>query len=132
MAVIKGTKFDVFPLNLGGNPFGWTADRDATFEILDAFVAAGGNFVDTADAYSMWAEGNEGAASGREIGAWLKERGRDKLVATTKSRELQGVDGRAREATSKSVEGSLQLLDIDQIDTFYYHYDDENVSIDNP
>lgn len=131
MAVIKGTKFDVFPLNLGGNPFGWTADRDAIFEILDAFVAAGGNFVDTADSYSMWAEGNEGGESEREIGAWLKERGRDKLIVATKSGELQGVEGRSREATYKAVEGSLERLGIDQIDIFYYHYDDENVSIDN-
>lgn len=130
MAEIKGTEFDIFPLNLGGNSFGWTADRVATFAVLDAFVEAGGNFVDTADSYSAWAEGNEGGESEREIGAWLKERGSDKLIIATKSGALDGVDGRSRKATFDAVNGSLERLGVESIDIFYYHYDDEEVSID--
>ena len=130
MAVIKGTEFDVFPLNLRGNSFGWTSDREATFAVLDAFVEAGGNFVDTADSYSAWAEGNEGGESEREIGAWLKERGNNNLIIATKSGALNGVDGRSRKATFDAVEGSLERLGVEAIDIFYYHYDDEAESID--
>src|SRR5690625_4332803 len=101
VTVIKGTEFDVFPLNLGGNTFGWTSNREQTFAVLDAFVAAGGNFVDTADSYSAWVEGNEGGESERELGAWIKERGADKLIIATKSGALEPVAGRSREATFK-------------------------------
>ncbi|ALC04616.1 oxidoreductase [Corynebacterium deserti GIMN1.010] len=130
MTVIKGTEFDVFPLNLGGNTFGWTSDREATFAVLDAFVEAGGNFVDTADSYSAWAPGNEGGESEREIGAWIKKNGADKLIIATKSGALEAVAGRSREATFQAVEGSLERLGVESIDIFYYHYDDEAVSID--
>ena len=130
MAVTKGTEFDVFPLNLGGNSFGWTSDREATFAVLDAFVEAGGNFVGTADAYSAWVEGNEGGESEREIGAWLKERGSENLIIATKSGALDGVAGRSRTATFDAVNGSLERLGVDSIDIFYYHYDDEEVSIE--
>lgn len=130
VTVIKGTEFDVFPLNLGGNTFGWTSNREQTFAVLDAFVAAGGNFVDTADSYSAWVEGNEGGESERELGAWIKERGADKLIIATKSGALEPVAGRSREATFKAVEGSLERLGVESIDIFYYHYDDEAVSID--
>lgn len=130
MAVIKGTEFDVFPLNLGGNTFGWTSDREATFAVLDAFVAAGGNFVDTADSYSSWVPGNEGGESERALGAWIKERGADKLIIATKSGALEAVAGRSREATFRAVEGSLERLGVESIDIFYYHYDDETVSIE--
>lgn len=130
VAVIKGTEFDVFPLNLGGNSFGWTSDRESTFAVLDAFVEAGGNFVDTADSYSAWAKGNEGGESEREIGAWLKERGTDNLIIATKSGGLNGVNGRSRKATFDAVEGSLERLGVEAIDIFYYHFDDEDVSID--
>lgn len=130
MTVIKGTEFDVFPLNLGGNTFGWTSHGEDTFAVLDAFVAGGGNFVDTADLYSTWAEGNEGGESERELGAWIKKNGADKLIIATKSGALKGVEGRSREATFKAVEGSLERLGVDAIDIFYYHYDDEAVSID--
>lgn len=130
MVAVKGTNFDIFPVNLGGNTFGWTSDRKTTFEILDSFTAAGGNFVDTADNYSAWAEGNKGGESEREIGAWLKSRGTDKLVVATKSGGLDGVGGRSRAATTKAIEGSLGRLGVEAIDIFYYHFDDEKVSID--
>ena len=74
MARIGTSELDVFPLNLGGNVFGWTADRDESFRILDAFVEGGGDFIDTADSYSAWVPGNSGGDSERIIGAWLADR----------------------------------------------------------
>ncbi|MDO6416052.1 aldo/keto reductase [Sphingomonas sp. BIUV-7] len=72
------------PLMLGGNVFGWTADRRTSFDILDAFVAGGGMLIDTAEVYSAWVPGNAGGESGTIIGEWLKARGRrdDVLIAT--------------------------------------------------
>src|SRR3954453_12852842 len=76
---------EVFPLALGGNVFGWTADEDASFAVLDAYTAAGGNFVDTADSYSAWVEGNTGGESETIIGRWAKARGnRSDIVIATK------------------------------------------------
>src|SRR5512141_2530274 len=68
------TGLQVFPLNLGGNVFGWTADRDASFAVLDAYREAGGNFVDTADVYSAWVPGHRGGESEEVLGAWLRDR----------------------------------------------------------
>lgn len=131
MVNIPNTTIDIFPLNLGANPFGWTADQEASFEILDAFVAAGGNFIDTADSYAMWQEGSDGGDSERVIGAWLaaKPENKDKVVIATKSGGKPGVDGRSRENTVKAVDESLERLGLETIEIFYYHYDDENVSI---
>src|SRR3569833_31144 len=68
------TGMEVFPLNLGGNVFGWTADREASFAVLDAYLEAGGNFIDTADAYNRWVPGHAGGESEALIGEWLKAR----------------------------------------------------------
>ena len=68
MTRIPRTDLYIFPLNLGGNTFGWTSDRDASFAVLDALVDAGGNFIDTADLYSVWGEGHEGGESEKVIG----------------------------------------------------------------
>lgn len=131
MANISGTNFDIFPLNLGANPFGWTADQEVSFAILDAFVDNGGNFIDTADSYSMWVEGNTGGESEKVIGAWLKARpeAAKKVIVATKSGGLAPVDGRSRENTVAAVDASLERLGLETIDVFYYHYDDESVSI---
>lgn len=132
MTRIPRTEFEIFPLNLGANPFGWTSDRDESFRILDAFVEAGGNFLDTADLYSVWAEGNSGGESEEIIGQWLASRGRDvrdRVIVATKSGGLPPVEGRSREATYRAVENSLQRLGLETIDIFYYHYDDESVDI---
>lgn len=131
MVTIPRTGIDVFPLNLGANPFGWTADKEATFAILDAFVEKGGNFIDTADLYSSWADGNEGGESEDLIGQWREARpeAAEKVVIATKSGGLPGVDGRGRESTVQAVEGSLKRLKQETLDIFYYHYDDEDVSI---
>lgn len=76
---------EVFPLSLGGNVFGWTADEATSFAVLDAYAAAGGNFVDTADSYSAFAPGNQGGESETIIGKWVKARGnRSDVVIATK------------------------------------------------
>jgi aryl-alcohol dehydrogenase (NADP+) len=117
---------DVHPICLGGNVFGWTADRDASFAILDAYVAAGGNFVDTADSYSSWAPGNRGGESERVIGAWLADRGRpDGLVVATKvgpgSEDLpQGLE---RDHVLRGAEASRRRLGVEAIDLYYAHRD---------
>src|SRR5690625_5901381 len=86
MTLIPRTDLDVFPLNLGGNTFGWTSDRETSFAVLDAYVAAGGNFIDTADGYSAWVEGHNGGESETVLGQWMAERGnRDQLVIATKA-----------------------------------------------
>lgn len=128
---IPRTTLDVFPLNLGGNTFGWTSDQMASFAVLDAFVAAGGNFIDTADAYSMWAEGNEGGESETIIGAWLRERGnRDQIILATKVGALPARAGLSAENVDAALNESLERLQTSYVDLYYFHYDDENVSID--
>ncbi|GLY14201.1 NADP-dependent aryl-alcohol dehydrogenase [Kineosporia sp. NBRC 101677] len=119
MTLIPRTDLDVYPLCLGGNVFGWTADEQQSFAVLDAYVAGGGNFVDTAEGYSHWAPGNVGGESETIIGNWLARRGRrDDVVIATK------LKGLSRESIRKSVEGSLRRLQTDYIDLYYAHYDD--------
>ncbi|MEU2046499.1 aldo/keto reductase, partial [Streptomyces albidoflavus] len=82
---LGNSDLDVFPLALGGNVFGWTADEAQSFAVLDAYAAAGGNFIDSADTYSSWVPGNEGGESETMIGKWLASRGnRDEIVVATK------------------------------------------------
>ena len=117
----------VFPLNLGGNVFGWTADEPTSFAVLDAFVAAGGNFIDTADSYSAWAPGNTGGESEVIIGNWRKHNpGADVIVATKVSRhpEFRGlIPGNVR----AGLQASLERLQTDTVDVYYAHYDDPDV-----
>ena len=132
MVHIKGTDFDIFPLNLGGNTFGWTTDQEQSFAVLDAFRDAGGNFVDTADMYSAWADGNEGGDSEKVLGAYLKARGgADDLIIATKSGALEPHTGRSRDATFAAVDASRARLGVETVDIFYYHYDDETISIED-
>src|SRR2546423_13868561 len=85
MTKLGNTDLDVYPLNLGGNVFGWTADEDQSFAVLDAYTAAGGNFIDTADSYMARIPGNSGGESEAIIGNWLARRGRrDDVVIATK------------------------------------------------
>lgn len=94
-------------------------------EVLDAYVAAGGNFIDTADVYSAWAPGNHGGESETIIGRWLKRRGkRDDLVLATKVGELAGCEGLSGESIRRGVEGSLMRMGLDHIDVYYAHDDD--------
>ncbi|WP_206240368.1 aldo/keto reductase [Novosphingobium terrae] len=115
------------PLILGGNVFGWTADRAASFAVLDAFVAGGGKVIDTADVYSAWAEGHKGGESETVIGEWLRQRGkRDDVIITTKVAMLpiDGVQGLKPAHIVKAVEGSLKRLGTDYIDLYLAHRDD--------
>ena len=126
MVMIPGTDLDVFPLNLGGNVFGWTADAAGSFAVLDAYAAAGGDFIDTADMYSSWAPGNVGGESESIIGAWLAERGnRAEMVIATKVGKLPGATGLAPGNVTAAVDASLRRLGVDAIDLYYAHADDE-------
>ena len=130
MVRIPNTNLDVFPLNLGGNTFGWTSDRDASFKVLDEFVAAGGNFIDTADLYSVWAEGHEGGESEKVIGEWIAARGnRDQVIIATKVGGLPTRPGLSEDNVEAALDESLKRLQTDYVDIYYAHYDDENVAI---
>ena len=119
------TDLDVFPLSLGGNVFGWTANEEQSFAVLDAYAAAGGNFIDTADMYSCWAPGNSGGESETIIGRWMKKRGnRSKIVIATKVGKLPGLLGLSTKTIQRAAEGSLERLQTDHIDLYYAHEDD--------
>src|ERR1700742_4845603 len=125
------TDLDVFPLCLGANVFGWTADRDQSFAVLDSYAAAGGNFVDTADVYPAWVPGNSGGESEVIIGEWLAARGnRDAVVVATKGSRLAPHTGLTAEAINGAVDASLRRLGVDTIDLYYAHYDDEDTPVE--
>ena len=125
MALIPRTDLDVFGLCLGGNVFGWTADRDTSFAVLDAYVAAGGNFVDTADVYMAGAPGNSGGESETIIGEWTAARGnRDDVIVASKVGKLPGLDNLRAETIRKAADDSLRRLGTDRIDLYYAHFDD--------
>ncbi|GAA3067000.1 aldo/keto reductase [Pseudonocardia yunnanensis] len=120
-----GSDLDVTRLCLGGNVFGWSADRDTSFAVLDAYVAAGGNFVDTADSYMWRAPGNSGGESETIIGEWLAARGnRDDMVIATKVGSWPERPGLSRANITAAVEDSLRRLQTDRIDLYYAHRDD--------
>src|SRR6201987_1697369 len=125
MTRMPNTDLDVFPLSLGGNVFGWTANEEQSFAVLDAYAAAGGNFIDTADMYSCWAPGNSGGESEAIIGRWMKKRGnRSKMVIATKVGNLPSLLGLSTKTIQRAVEGSLERLQTDDIDLYYAHVDD--------
>lgn len=123
----------VAPFAFGGNVFGWTADEDTSFELLDAFVAAGFNLIDTADAYSRWLEGHVGGESETIIGKWLKRRGRrdDVVIATKLGMEMgPGMTGLSRKYMFEAVDRSLARLQTDYIDLYQAHRDDEDTPLE--
>ncbi len=121
----------VSPLSLGGNVFGWTADEAQSFAVLDAYAAAGGNFVDTADVYSAWAPGNSGGESETVIGNWLRSRGnREQIVIATKAGMAPGLDNLRRDTVRRAVDGSLRRLGVERIDLFYTHRDDPDTPVE--
>ncbi len=117
----------VFPLAFGGNVFGWTVDEKTSFTLLDAFVASGLNFIDTADTYSRWVPGNKGGESESIIGKWLKRRGkREKVIIATKVGMEMGPKrkGLSKRYILRAVEDSLRRLQTDYIDLYQSHTDD--------
>lgn len=124
MTLLGRSDLDVLPLALGGNVFGWTADRDASFEILDAFTAGGGNFVDTADSYSAWIPGNSGGESETIIGEWLAARKPRNVIIATKVAQHPDFTGLSANNVRAAAEASLQRLGVDAIDLYYAHQDD--------
>ena len=121
------------PLSLGGNVFGWTADETRSFEILDAFIDAGGSLIDTADKYSAWVPGHVGGESELIIGKWLRRGGkRERVLIATKSGMDMGGDrkGLSRQHLFRSVDESLARLGIDCIDLYQAHIDDLSTPIE--
>ena len=125
----------IAPLVLGGNVFGWTADEAASFKVLDAFVAGGGNAIDTANVYSAWIPGHKGGESEAVIGKWLKQRGRrdDVLILTKVGMQMgDGSKGLAKAYIKQQVEDSLRRLGTDYIDLYQSHQDDESLPVTEP
>ncbi|MGW0189748.1 aldo/keto reductase [Streptomyces sp. NPDC003362] len=128
---LGSSDLEVFPLSLGGNVFGWTADRDQSFAVLDAYAAAGGNFVDTADVYSAWIEGNSGGESETIIGEWLKARGnRADVVVATKVSQHPEYQGLSAANIKAAADASLRRLGTDHIDLYYTHFDRPEVPVE--
>lgn len=127
---LGSSDLQIAPLVLGGNVFGWTADRDASFAVLDAFVAGGGTMIDTADVYSAWVPGHKGGESESMIGEWLKASGkRDDVLIATKVGMLPGEGGEklAPARIAAACEASLKRLGTDRIDLYFAHQDDEDM-----
>ncbi len=125
------TGLEIAPLVLGGNVFGWTADRDASFAVLDAFIDAGFSAVDTADVYSRWAPGHQGGESETVIGAWMKARGnRSKVMLITKvGSEMPAGKGLKAAYIQQACEASLKRLQTDHIDLYFSHFPDKETPI---
>jgi aryl-alcohol dehydrogenase-like predicted oxidoreductase len=116
---------------LGGNVFGWTADQDTSFSILDTFFEAGGRMVDTADMYSAWVPGHKGGESETVLGAWMKARGnRKEMRIATKLNGANQPGGLAPEKIAASLEASLKRLQTDYVDLYYAHRDDTQTPLD--
>lgn len=123
----------VSKLCFGGNVFGWTADEATSQRLLDGFVAAGLNFIDTADVYSKWVPGHQGGESEAILGRWMKQRGnRDKIVIATKVGSEMGPDrkGLSQGYIVRAVEESLSRLQTDYIDLYQSHWDDPGVPVE--
>ncbi|MDB5135373.1 MAG: ral stress protein 69 [Mucilaginibacter sp.] len=122
----------VAPFCFGGNVFGWTADEQTSFNLLDAFVDSGLDFIDTADVYSTWVPGNKGGDSETIIGNWLKRSGkRNEVIIATKVGKPMGPDkkGLSKAYITKAVEDSLKRLQTDYIDLYQSHDDDKNTPL---
>lgn len=131
MTLVGSSTLDVFPLSLGGNVFGWTADRDQSFEVLDAYRDAGGDFIDTADVYSAWLPGHSGGESETIIGEWMAQRhNRDSVVIGTKVSKHPSFPGLSRSNVLSAAAASLTRLGTDYIDIYYAHYDDPSVPLE--
>ena len=130
---MPGTDLEVSDICLGGNVFGWTADRDTSFEVLDAFLDGGGNFIDTADSYSAFAPGNSGGESEAIIGEWLAARPgmRERVVLATKVGKHPEHMGLGPQNIRAAAAASLERLGVERIDLYYAHEDDPNTPIED-
>jgi aryl-alcohol dehydrogenase-like predicted oxidoreductase len=130
MVTLGQSDLEVFPLCLGGNVFGWTADEEQSFTVLDAYLDAGGNFIDTADSYSAFAPGLSGGESETVLGTWLQSRGnRDQIVLATKVGRMPGLGGLAPKTIAIAIENSLRRLRTDYIDLYWAHADDPDTPL---
>lgn len=123
----------VAPLAFGGNVFGWSADEPTSFSLLDAFVDAGFNLVDTADTYSRWAPGHAGGESETVIGRWLKKSGKrhSVVIATKVGMDMgEGRQGLSKRHVERSIDASLKRLQTDHVDLYQSHKDDPDVSFE--
>ncbi|MFJ1653654.1 aldo/keto reductase [Streptomyces sp. NPDC088337] len=138
---LGSSELEVFPLALGGNVFGWTADQEQSFAVLDAYTAAGGNFVDTADSYSAWVDGNQGrrVRDDHRMGvpparrAWgrVEERGnRSDVVIATKVSQHPDYQGLGAANIKAAADASLRRLGTDHIDLYYTHFDKPEVPVE--
>ncbi|HLH67284.1 MAG TPA: aldo/keto reductase [Solirubrobacteraceae bacterium] len=128
MVTLASTELEVFPICLGGNVFGWTADEERSREVLDAYTAAGGNFIDTANSYLL-----EHGRSEEIIGRWMADRGnRDRIVLATKvgGGRVAELRNLRPETIRREAEASLRRLQTDRIDLYYAHYDDEQTPLE--
>jgi aryl-alcohol dehydrogenase-like predicted oxidoreductase len=135
MRKLGRTGLRVAALCLGGNTFGWTTDQKASEAVLDAYMEAGGNFIDTADIYARWAPGNAGGESETVLGVWMKARGnRRAVVMATKVMGPMGPgpndSGLSRQHIVEGVEASLRRLQTDYIDLYQAHWDDRETPLD--
>jgi aryl-alcohol dehydrogenase-like predicted oxidoreductase len=131
MARLGRTDLDIFPLCLGGNVFGFTADERESFAVLDAFAAAGGNFIDTADAYSAWVPGHSGGESETIIGRWMAARGAgNRTIVATKVGRAPGRLGLSPRNIRAAADASLSRLGVDRIDLYYAHLDDQDTPLE--
>ena len=125
------TDLSIYPLCLGGNVFGWSADEAQSHDVLDAFASHGGNFIDTADVYSEWKDGNKGGESEAIIGSWLKKRNnRSEIVIATKVAKLSTRPGLKASNIKAAVDDSLKRLQTDYIDIYYAHEDDQTTPLE--
>ena len=132
MRTLGSTDLAVHPLCLGTNIFGWTIDEAQSFAVLDAYAAAGGNFLDTADSYSAWIEGNSGGESETIIGRWMAARGnRDEIVVATKVGKKPDLIGLSPGTIRRAADESLARLGTDRIDLYYAHLDDEDTPLED-
>ena len=128
MRTIGNSDLSVFPISLGTNVFGWTADKETSFAVLDAYVEGGGNFLDTADVYPYWA--TKESTSETIIGEWLAARGnRESIVLATKVGSLEGRAGLKADNIRAAAEDSLRRLRTDYIDLYWAHFDDPDTPL---
>lgn len=128
---LGSSDLDVSRIGLGGNTFGWTSDEGTSHEVLDAYLAGGGNFVDTADGYSAWADGHVGGESESVIGSWLDARGRrEDVVIATKVATKPDRKGLAPDNVRTALRESLQRLHTDHVDLYYAHFDDPETPLE--